>query len=262
MLPTPCYVVGDTHLGVAPPDVEPALIAFLRSVPGRARSLVLNGDIFDFWFEWETVMPRTGFRVVAAIADVAAAGIPVTWLGGNHDCWGGDFLRRDIGVDFRQTALDASIGPWATHIEHGDGLREVEDRTYRRIQTVLRARWATRCFRWLHPDFSHRLARGTSSTSRRHGGSVTDGAGLRRVAFERLARDRASQLVIYGHAHEAEVTRAPTGGVYANAGTWLSSPTFLRLDDEAISLRRWTGSGEGDRLDELERLPEKADRLA
>ena len=261
MLPAPCYVVGDTHLGVAPPDVEPALVAFLRSVPGRARSLVLNGDIFDFWFEWRSVMPRTGFRVISAIADICAAGIPVTWLGGNHDCWGGEFLRQDVGVDFRLAPIAGPVGRWTAHIEHGDGLRNAEDRTYRRLQSVLRARWAIRSFGWLHPDLASLLARSTSATSRHQSRGLTDGAGLRRVAFERLARDRATQLVVYGHAHEAELVRAPSGGVYANAGTWLTAPTFLRVDDDAISLRRWTGSGDGDRLDELERPAEKADRL-
>ena len=60
MLPAPCYVISDTHLGAAPPDVERALLAFLRSLRGRARSLLINGDLFDFWFEWRTVIPGRG----------------------------------------------------------------------------------------------------------------------------------------------------------------------------------------------------------
>lgn len=254
-------MVGDTHLGVAPPDVEPALVAFLRAVPGRAGSLVLNGDIFDFWFEWRSVMPRAGFRVIAAIADIVAAGIPVTWLGGNHDCWGGEFLRGDVGVDFRLAPLVGSIGGWRAHVAHGDGLRDVEDRSYRRLQVVLRSRWAIRSFRWLHPDLASAVARATSATSRHQGKGQTDGAGLRRVAFERLAEGTTSDLVIYGHAHEAELARAPAGGVYANHGTWLSAPTFVRITGDAVELRRWTGSADGDRLDALERLAEKADGL-
>ena len=261
MLPTPCYVVGDTHLGVAPPDVEPALVAFLRAVPGRAKSLVLNGDIFDFWFEWRSVMPRTGFRVIAAIADVVDAGIPVTWIGGNHDSWGGAFLRDDVGVDFRLTPLAGAIGNWRAHIEHGDGLREAEDVGYRRLQRVLRNPWVIRSFRWLHPDIASSLARGSSATSRHVGGRQTEGAGLRRVALERLASGAGTDLVIYGHAHDAEVTRAPSGGVYANAGTWLSAPTFLRITTDAVELRRWTGSADGDRLDAIERLAQEANRL-
>src|SRR3712207_8978310 len=100
MLPAPCWIVSDTHLGAAPAVVERQLLGFLRAVPGAARTLLINGDLFDFWFEWERVIPREGFRVLAALADLRDAGVEILWVAGNHDCWGGDFLRRDLGGDY------------------------------------------------------------------------------------------------------------------------------------------------------------------
>ena len=50
-------------------------LRFLRELRGQAASLVINGDLFDFWFEWRSVIPRTGFRVLAALADLADAGV-------------------------------------------------------------------------------------------------------------------------------------------------------------------------------------------
>ena len=47
MLPAPAFVISDTHLGVASPEVERALVAFLRSLPGRAGSLLINGDLME-----------------------------------------------------------------------------------------------------------------------------------------------------------------------------------------------------------------------
>ena len=85
MLSAPCYIIADVHLGVAPRETERALVQFLRALPGRAGSLLINGDLFDFWFEWRAAIPRTGFRVLAALADVVDAGVPVTWIAGNHD---------------------------------------------------------------------------------------------------------------------------------------------------------------------------------
>ena len=86
MLPPPCHVISDAHLGVADAEAERSLLQFLRSLPGRAGSLLVNGDLFDFWFEWRNVMPRRGYRVLAALADLRDAGIPVLWIAGNHDC--------------------------------------------------------------------------------------------------------------------------------------------------------------------------------
>lgn len=257
MLPTPCYLLSDTHLGVGPAAIEAELRSFLRAVPGQAKSLVLNGDIFDFWYEWRTVMPRVGFRVIAALADVCDAGVKVVWLSGNHDVWGSDLLRNDVGIDFRLDDWQGAIGGWNAFIEHGDGLRDVEDRTYRRVQRVMRARWAIRMFGMLHPNLANKIAAITSGTSR-HLNRQSDGAGLERVAMARLAAHPETNLVVFGHAHVAALMRAPGGGVYANPGTWLEAPNFLKLTDDRVELRRWTGSGEGDRLDALDRLPKES----
>ncbi|MDB4888693.1 MAG: Calcineurin-like phosphoesterase superfamily domain protein, partial [Gemmatimonadetes bacterium] len=54
MLQPPSYVISDVHLGHAPERVERSLLAFLRSLPGRAGSLLINGDLFEFWFEWKS----------------------------------------------------------------------------------------------------------------------------------------------------------------------------------------------------------------
>ena len=63
-LAAPAYVISDAHLGFATRDVERLLIKFFRSLQGRAGSLVINGDLFEFWFEWKHVMPRAAFRVL------------------------------------------------------------------------------------------------------------------------------------------------------------------------------------------------------
>lgn len=257
MLPSPCYIISDLHLGAAPPDVERACIAFLRSLPGRAASLIVNGDLYDFWFEWRTVIPRHGFRALAALADVREAGVEVLWIAGNHDCWGGEVLREDAGLRYHVGEWNGTVAGWTTRIDHGDGLRLVEDRRYRALRRVLRHPLSIAAFRWLHPDLASRLATGSSHASR-----VTrardGGAGLRSIAMAELAAAPELDLVLYGHSHVPALERAPTGGVYANAGSWLDAPTFLCLTPETIELRRWDGSTEGERLHALDRRPEKA----
>ncbi len=257
MLPVPCYLFSDAHLGVATPDAERSLLAFLRRLHERAGSVVVNGDLFDFWFEWRTVMPRRGYRVLAALADLRERGTPVLWIAGNHDCWGGEILREDVGVDFHVGPWEGAIGGWRTRIEHGDGLREREDRPYRALRRVLRHPLAVRSFRALHPDLASRVALGSSHTSRtmRPGDG---GRGLRTVAARTLARDRALDLLVYGHSHVQALERMPGGGVYANPGAWLNHPTYLLIAAGQVALCRWDASAaEGERLDVLERRAEE-----
>jgi len=257
VLPSPCYVISDLHLGAAPADVERECLRFLRGLAGRAASLVVNGDLFDFWFEWRTVIPRRGFRAVAALADLRESGVDVLWVAGNHDCWGGDVLREDVGLDYHVGVWDGTIAGWRTRIEHGDGLRPVEDKRYRALRRVLRHPASVRAFRLLHPDLGSRLASGSSHASRTTR-ARDGGAGLRRIALAELASDPTLDLVLYGHSHVPALERGPTGGVYANAGSWLDAPTFLKLTPERIELRRFDGSAEGECVDALDRRAEEA----
>jgi UDP-2,3-diacylglucosamine hydrolase len=259
--PAPCYLLSDVHLGVASREVERTLLAFLRHLPGRASSLIINGDLFDFWFEWRTVIPRVGYRVLAALTDLAEGGLEVTWIAGNHDGWGGAMLREEVGVTYRGGALDGEVAGWRARVEHGDGLRAREDRGYRALRSVIRHPLSVRAFRLLHPDVGSRLASGSSHASRTYQ-PADDGEGLRRVAYAALAARPALELLVYGHSHVATLERSPTGGVYANAGSWLDGPTYLRIDERAIALCRFDGSAEGDRLHVIDRVAEEALRDA
>lgn len=256
MLPTPCYVIGDAHLGVATPESERALLAFLRGLAGNARSLVIMGDLFDFWFAWRHAMPRRGFRVLAALADLRESGIDVLWIGGNHDCWGGDALMAETGVVYSLDAWRGAIGDWPVLLAHGDGLRTKEDAPYRRLRTVLRHPLAIRAFGWLHPNLSTRIAVASSHTSR-HRRAGDEGRGLLAVATPDLSRRDGPQLIIHGHSHMPTLQRVGRGW-YANAGAWYLDQQFLRIDDATIVRAVWTGSGEGDVLDVGHRIIEKA----
>lgn len=252
MLKTPCHIISDLHLGVAGADVERAFEKYLAAVAADAATLVINGDLFDFWFEWKTVIPRRGFRVLAALAALRDGGTEILYVAGNHDCWGGDVLRHDVGVEYHVGAWEGSIGNWKTLIEHGDGLRKLEDRKYRMVRPIMRSPLAIALFRGLHPDFATRIATGSSQASRTYR-ALDGGVGLRAIARERLALEPQLDLLVFGHSHVPALERTTSGKVFANAGSWLDAPTYLRVTDPAIALMQWNGSAEGDRLDVIDR---------
>ena len=252
MLNGPCYIVSDAHLGVASPQIERSFVAFLRGLIGDARSLVINGDLFDFWFEWETVIPRRSFRALAALAELRDAGVEVLWVAGNHDCWGGEILREDVGVEYVIGPWEGSVAGWKVRVEHGDGLRDREDRGYRMIRPIMRHPLAIRAFRLIHPDWASRLAHGSSNASRNYR-ARDEGRGLRGYAQRQLAQSTDLDLLVYGHSHVATLEKMESGNVFGNAGSWLDAPTFLRVTDEAIELRQWDGSAQGACLNSINR---------
>lgn len=252
MLRSPCYIVSDAHLGVASPQIERSFVSFLRGLENEAESLVINGDLFDFWFEWKTVIPRRSFRALAALAELHDAGLEILWVAGNHDCWGGEILREDVGVDYSIGPWEGDIAGWRTRIEHGDGLREREDRGYRMIRPIMRNRAAIKAFSWLHPDWATRLALGSSTASRVHR-ARDEGRGLRAYAEKELQRAKSLELLVYGHSHVATLEKIEGAGIFANAGSWLDAPTYLRVTDEAVELLEWDGSAKGNCLNSINR---------
>ena len=252
MLNAPCYIVSDAHLGVASPEIERSFVSFLRGLAGDASSLIINGDLFDFWFEWKTVIPRRSFRALAALAELKDAGVDILWVAGNHDCWGGEILREDVGVSYVVGPWDGTVAGWRVRIEHGDGLRDREDRGYRLIRPIMRNALAIKAFRMLHPDLASRLAQGSSNASRTYR-ARDEGRGLRAFAKQQLAAAKDLDLLVYGHSHVAALERMESGGIFANAGSWLDAPTFIKLSELAIELREWDGSAQGNCLNSINR---------
>ena len=121
---------------------------------------------------------------------------------------------------------------------------------------MLRNPLAIRAFRWIHPDWATALAGGSSHASRSYA-ARDGGRGLRAVALRRFAQEPGVELIVFGHSHVATLERVPSGGVYANAGSWLDAPTFLRVTPERVELRRWDGSAERVDLHVVDRAAEK-----
>ena len=49
--------------------------------------IYLLGDMFDFWFEYKTVVPKGYVRFLGKLAELIDAGIDIHFFTGNHDIW-------------------------------------------------------------------------------------------------------------------------------------------------------------------------------
>jgi len=239
----PDYVVSDIHLGAVPDATERAFVAFLEHVGAEARSLLIAGDLFDFWFEYGEVIPGRHFRTLAAIARLADAGLPVYMAGGNHDAWGGAFLRDHVGMQFHTDPFHMELGGRRTLVAHGDGLGK-GDLKYRALKAVIRSRAAIGAFRALHPELGLRLARAVSTTEGK--AHVDAGAGGRSAflfdwASRQLEADPSLGYVVCGHSHRPVCHEHLPGRFYLNAGDWITHFTYFTVGTGGPQLYRWEG---------------------
>lgn len=238
------YLASDAHLGAAPSENEDAFLRWLEHAGGEASRIVLNGDLFDFWFEYGSVIPRGHTRVLGLLARIVDSGVPVLLMGGNHDWWGGSFLTDEIGVEFHQDAVRLVLAGRTTFLAHGDGLGR-GDWSYRILRWVLRSRPTRWAFRWLHPDVGAWLARRVSQTERRGSGSTAAererAEALRSWAADRLRQDEELDLVVLGHTHLPFLEEVEPGRYYLNAGDWVHHRSYAVLEaGSAPRLVRWT----------------------
>lgn len=237
----PDYIVSDTHLGAVPPETERQLLKFLDHVGGHGASLVINGDLFDFWFEWGPVIPARHFRVLAALSALVDASIPVTMIGGNHDAWGGDFLKDDVGVLVHQGCLKTRLGDRSALIAHGDGLGK-GDLKYRLLKSVLRSKAAIWGFRALHPEIGVKIANRVSHTRQNiHRQSTSRAAFLESWAREQFSLDPGLELIACGHSHVPALVEVAPGKHYVNSGDWVRNRTYCTVAAGlAPELKSWT----------------------
>jgi UDP-2,3-diacylglucosamine hydrolase len=235
-------VVSDAHLGVTPPAVEEALLAFLDAVPTLGDCLLVNGDLFDFWFSYSRVVPRRGFLVAAALARLARR-LPVLMVGGNHDRWGGDLWTRDLGLRFDPHRLTFTLGRLRIAAIHGDGLTEPRWRGIL-LHRLINHPVTSAVYRSLHPDLGFRLVERLSPRLGDDSGEpsrLEAAAAAQRAWAEALfAREPELGMIIMGHTHRAELLRTAAGGIYLNPGAWFEGLRYAVATDEGAELRQFT----------------------
>ncbi len=236
-------VVSDAHLGGAPPDVEERLLAFLDAVPTLGDCLLLNGDLFDFWFSYSRVVPRRGFHVAAALAGLGRRRLPIVMVGGNHDRWGGDFWTRDLGIRFEPSSARFEIGRRQALAIHGDGLTEPGLRAtllHRLINHPITAA----VYRWIHPELGLRLVDIVGPHLGNHlpNDAALEAAAQRQLewAERRLGSEPGLGLVVMGHTHRAALSEAGPGRQYLNPGAWFDGWRYAVATETGAELRGFT----------------------
>lgn len=237
-------IVSDAHLGVAPPAIEETLLSFLEAVPGLGDCLLVNGDLFDFWFSYARVIPRRGFHVAAALARLRRR-VPIVMVGGNHDRWGGDFWERDVGVQFDPHRLTFDLGARRVAAIHGDGLTEPRMRAtllHRAINHPITAA----VYRAIHPEIGLRIVDFLSP----HLGDHTPTPARLGVAAARqaewaarlLAAEPEIGLLVMGHTHLPALSSPLPGRQYLNPGAWFDGFRYAVATETGAELRRFNSA--------------------
>ena len=239
-LAPPVFFVSYAHLGAESEPIASTqllrLIALIQKVRQERGALVINGDLFDFWYEWRSVIPKKYFKILRALQEAVEDGVPVHLLAGNHDFRLKGFLESEIGMTTHQDGLALQIANSNVFVFHGDGVLK-SDSGYRLLKRILRNPIAQRLFLWLHPDLGMLLAQGTSQQSRNATkGNPAEDADYRDFAEQMLKNGYDG--VVMGHAHRPAEEQI-ANGTYVNLGDWIYHYTYAVHDGSGLRLLKW-----------------------
>lgn len=237
-------VISDAHLfpGDRPHPGRERLVSFLGGLASTdPATLVVAGDLFDFWFEYRNAVPAGFCRILASLEALSEKGWEVVFMPGNHDWWVGRRFVEATGARIeRERELVLHRGGMSIVIAHGDGLGRGDPGYRLLLRPVVRSRVSTALFSLLHPDFGAVLAGAASGTSRRilRRQAERMPAGLLEWVRGRIAG--GAGLVITGHTHIASVTPMP-GGSHISLGDWLRTFTYAEVSGGEAVLRHSPG---------------------
>jgi len=228
------YFISDFHLGI--PDYasslerEKKVVVFLEAARKDAAIIFLLGDMFDFWYEYKTVVPKGYVRLLGKLAELTDAGIPMHFFVGNHDMWMKNYLQTELNIPVYFEPKEFTRNGKLFYIGHGDGLGP-GDHGYKLLKKVFRnpvCRWL---FSVIHPSWGIGLANYFSRKSRAAtGGDLEKFLGEENewlaIYSKEVLQKAHYDYFIFGHRHLPLDLPVGSNSHYINLGDWLNYYTY------------------------------------
>lgn len=248
------YFASDFHFGI--PDAESSrkredhFVKWLETVKADAEEIFLMGDLFDFWFEYKTVIPRGYSRLFGKLAELSDRGIKIHLFRGNHDMWAFDYLSRELQIEIHRDPEIRTIYGKTFYLAHGDGLGP-GDHGYKMIKSVFQCRLNQWLFRWLHPDIGIRLGFFWSRKSR-NAIQIQKDTDNREIHFIKTRLSAYSENVlrthpeidyfIFGHWHFPLEIQLTDRCRQLSLGDWITHFTYAAFDGKTLTLIPFSAS--------------------
>jgi UDP-2,3-diacylglucosamine hydrolase len=238
------YFASDNHLGA--PNLEESLVrekkfvSWLDTIKKDAEAIFLVGDIFDFWFEYNEVVPKGFTRTLGKLAEISDAGIPIHYFAGNHDMWLVDYFQKELNLTVHNKPKIFTINDKKFFVGHGDGLGP-GDKSFKIMKKIFKNSFFNWCFRCVHPDLGIKLGKYLSNKTRLKSSledlkfNGNENEWLTKYCKEKLKNEHYDYF-IFGHRHiPLEIELSPNS-TYINLGDWITHFSYAVFDGHQVLL--------------------------
>jgi len=240
------YFASDFHLGLFPYDKskmrEKLIVKWLDSIKTDAKVLFLLGDIFDFWYEYNKVIPKGYTRFLGKLAEMSDNGTQIHYFTGNHDVWVFDYLEKEIGLTVHKKDKLCQINGKQLMVGHGDELCP-NDYGYWFLKSVFKSKILQFFFSRLHPNLALWFGQTWSKHSRLSKGISEAFLGEdkeHQIVFARkYLQNNHADYFIYGHRHIPMDFKLTETSRLINLGEWIHSNTYAVFDGNEMALKHY-----------------------
>jgi len=237
------YFASDFHLGAGgytnSREREDSIIRWLDMIKTDAAEVFLMGDVFDFWFEYKTVVPRGYIRFLGKLAELTDIGIKLYLFKGNHDMWMFNYFEQELNATIITNELEIERNGKKFYLHHGDGLGP-GDRKYKILKKIFRSKLCQWLFARLHPNFGVGIANYWSQHSRIVGLKNEEKQTTQKewlVSYsDDLLKTSFYDYLIFGHRHLPLDIQLNERSRYVNLGEWVNYNTYAVFDGESLVL--------------------------
>ena len=242
------YFLSDAHLGSLAikhgRTQERRLVNFLDQIKEKAAAVYLLGDMFDFWYEFKTVVPKGYTRFLGKLSELSDLGVEIHFFTGNHDIWCDDYLTKECGVIVHKKPLTTEIYGKEFYLAHGDGLGD-PDKMFQFLRSLFHNKFLQTLFSAIHPRWSVAFGLKWAEHSRlkREEGKEPDYMGedkeyLVLYTKEYLKNHPDINFFIYGHRHiELDLQLTKEARILI-LGDWINLFTYAVFDGEHLFMDR------------------------
>ncbi|MDG2052999.1 MAG: UDP-2,3-diacylglucosamine diphosphatase [Flavobacteriaceae bacterium] len=241
------YFSSDNHLGAPTKEEsfsrEKKFVKWLDEVKEDAVAIFLLGDLFDFWFEYKTVVPNGFVRTLGKLAEIRDSGIPIYFFVGNHDLWMNDYFEKELNIPTYHDSKEFIFNNKTFLIGHGDG-KGPNDKGYKRMKKVFTNPFLKWIYRWLHPDIGMRIAHHLSVKNKLISGDedknfLGENEEWLAVYAKRKLENKHYDYFVFGHRHLPMEIKVGENSTYFNLGDWINHYTFGIFDGENFEIKNY-----------------------
>lgn len=239
------YFISDFHLG-APNYAssitrEKRIVDFLKIAQLDAAHIFIVGDLFDFWYEYKTVVPKGYTRILGKLAEITDSGIPISFFVGNHDMWMSGYFETELNIPVYYEPQEFEFNQKKFYVGHGDGLGP-GDNGYKFIKKIFRNKLCQRMFGILHPSMGMAIANYFSRKSREATGTkeehfLGENEEWLIIYCREVLQQKHFDYFIFGHRHLPIDFALKENSRYINLGDWIRYNSYAVFDGKELALK-------------------------